>query len=436
MARLTSNHNNVASQRSRRAVLAGGAVGALGTIAFEGLANAPQAQAQTGPPGGTFASGFAPAVVTLSQSGGSVAVDASQGNVFALSLADSGWTIANPTSPVGDGQVIWIRLSQDSTGGRTVSWGSAYNWGATGSTANSAPTLTTTANATDILGFEYDAALSKWCYLGAAFPQGYSSTGSSPATISVVQSAYFPYNTEGMFSGDVTAGNSIVLIPALYTPTTSGTFSTSNPQFGSLGNSVPGTALVQGTSPYVPGAPGWGYTALWLLPNVPGGATYVRVDATYPNTGGPLGMFAYEVAGLGATPQLDPAGGVASAVGFNTTVESGACPAITKAPEIIFGYGHIYGVTLSAPSGAWTTIAGGGFTNFWSGYQIATGPGGTYDWSQAAATSGSWGSAVVAIADPPAQTASQRQLSERERLRNQESENRKRWMAISKRSSG
>lgn len=435
MTRLTSEKDHdAAPQRSRRAMLAGGAAGALGVIGFEALANAPQAQAAS-LTGGTFSSGFAPAVVTLSQSGGSVAVNASLGNVFTLSLTASGWTIAAPTNPVSDGQVIQIRLSQDSTGGRTVSWDPAYTWGATGGTANTAPTLTTTANATDILGFEYDAALSKWCYLGAAFPQGYSSTGSSPTTISVVQSTYFPFTTEGTFASDVTAGNSIILIPALYTAATSGTFSTSNPQFGSLGNSVPGTALVQGTGPYENDF-GWGYTALWLLPNVPGGATYVRVDLSYPNPGGPLGMFAYEVAGLGTTPQLDPAGGVASATGFTASLNSGACPAITEAPEIIFGYGHIYDVTLSAPPGAWTTMVGGGVQNFWSGYQIATGPGGTYDWSQAGASAGSWGAAVVAIADPPGQTASQRQAALRAQVSSQETINRKQWTTITGKSSG
>jgi hypothetical protein len=416
-------------------MLAGGAAGALGVLAFEALVKTPQAQAASGSlPGGTFATGFAPAVVMLSQSGGSVAVNASQGNVFTLALTGSGWEMANPTNPAGDGQVIWIRLSQDSAGGRAVSWGTAYDWGASGGTAGSAPMLTSTANATDILGFAYDAALSLWCYVGAPFPQGYSSTGSSPAGISVVQSAYFPFNIEGTFDNDVAAGNSVVLMPALYTAATSGTFSTSNPQFGSLGNSVPGTALVQGTGPYVSGY-GWGYTAVWLLPDLPGGATYVRVDASIPSPGGPLGMFAYEVAGLGATPQLDPGGGVASAAGFTASLDSGACPAITAAPEIIFGFGHIYDEALSAPRGAWTTMTGGGPEgNFWSGYQIATGPGGTYDWSQAAASAGSWGSAVVAIWSGSGQTASHLQLSERARLRNQESENRKQWTAITSRS--
>jgi hypothetical protein len=386
--------NGAAPQRSRRAMLAGGAAGALGVIGFEALAKAPQAQAQASLTGGEFTSGFAPAAVTLSQSGGSVAVNASQGNVFTLPLTASGWAIANPTSPVGDGQIIWIWLTQDSTGGRTVTWSSAYNWGTVDGAANSAPALSTTPHATDILGFEYDAALSQWCYLGAAFPQGYGGIP-APAAISVVQSVYIPYNTQGNFNNDVTPGNSIVLIPAIFTNATSGTFSTSDPQFGSVGNSVPGTMLVQNTSPYENSAAV--YTAIWLLPNVAGDATLVRLNGSYPSPGEPHGMFAYEIAGLGAAPQLDPAGGVSSATGNSATVASGACPPITQPAEIIFGFGHIYSVNLSAPASAWAAVIGGTDPDFWTGYQITEASGGGYDWSQAAASTGTWGAGVAAI---------------------------------------
>jgi hypothetical protein len=379
-------------------MLAGGAVGALGALGFEELANTPQAQAQAPLTGGVFASGFAPAVVALSQSGGSVAINASQGNVFTLTLTASGWTIANPTEPLGDGQVIKIRLSQDSTGGRTVSWGSAYNWGSVIGTANSAPTLSVSAQGTDILSFEYVAALSQWCYLGAAFPQGYGGLPPS-AIISVVQSAYFPGDVQGNFGNNITEGNSIVLIPALY-GNASGPFSTMNPQFGSLGNSVPGSQLAANTGPFVDGAAV--YTAVWLLPNVPGGATFVRLDFSYPDPGGPHGTVAYEIAGLGAAPQLDPAGGVAVATGSSAPVNSGACPAITQSPEIIFGFGHIYSVSLSAPSSAWTAAIGGSDPDFWTGYQIVNASGGTYDWAQAGTGTASWGAGVTAICPQPA----------------------------------
>lgn len=116
---------------------------------------------------------LAPAVVPLTQSGGSVAVNASLGNVFTLTLTASGWTIANPAQPA-DAQTIWFRLTQDSTGGRSVSWGSAYDFG-----SGSAPGLTATAWKTDIVAFQYIATvvngspLASWAYLAAPVPQGF-----------------------------------------------------------------------------------------------------------------------------------------------------------------------------------------------------------------------------------------------------------------------
>lgn len=379
-------------------MLKGGAAGAVGVLGLEALTSTQRAQAQTSLTGGVFTSGYAPAVVPLSQSGGSVAVDASQGNVFTLSLTASGWTISNPINPVGDGQIIRIRLSQDTTGGRTVSWDTAYNWGSAGGTANKAPALSTTAGATDILGFEYVAALSQWCFTGTAVPQDYIGTA-KPVTISVVQVAYFSFDTQGNFAANVTPGSSIVLIPALYSVASSGTFSTSNPQFGSLGNSVPGIKLLEGTGPYE--GQGEGYTAIWLLPNVAGNATFVRVDPVIPSPGGPHGMFAYEVAGLGTAPQLDPAGGVAMGTGYSASLDSGVCPAITQSAEIVFGFGHIYDPSLSAPASAWTAQMGGGIADFWTGYQVTDLPGTTYEWQQTANGTASWGAGVAAICPQP-----------------------------------
>lgn len=110
--------------------------------------------------GGTMTGWLAPKVSTLTNSGSTVAVDASLGNSFALTLTASTWTISNPTNAV-DGQVIRIRVIQDGTGSRTVAWDTAYDFGTSG-----APTLTTTLNKVDIVAFEYVSSLSKWCYLG------------------------------------------------------------------------------------------------------------------------------------------------------------------------------------------------------------------------------------------------------------------------------
>jgi hypothetical protein len=63
------------------------------------------------------------------------------GNVSSL-------TISNP---VAGGQYVFY-IKQDGTGGRTVSWPATFKWGFGGS----APTLTTTASRTDIIGAIYD----------------------------------------------------------------------------------------------------------------------------------------------------------------------------------------------------------------------------------------------------------------------------------------
>ena len=110
--------------------------------------------------GGTLTGWVAPAAVTLTF-GVSIALDASRGNTFAVTLTASTGTLANPTNPV-DGQTIRARVIQDATGSRTLAYGGAYDFGAAG-----APTLSTAASKVDILGFEYVASLSKWCYLGS-----------------------------------------------------------------------------------------------------------------------------------------------------------------------------------------------------------------------------------------------------------------------------
>lgn len=110
--------------------------------------------------GGTMTGPLIPAVVTLTDAA-TIAVDASKGNDFRVTLGGSR-TLASPSNPA-DGQVIRFQVTQDGAGSRTLSYGSAYDFGTAGS-----PTLTATAAAVDILGFAYNAALGKWCYLGSA----------------------------------------------------------------------------------------------------------------------------------------------------------------------------------------------------------------------------------------------------------------------------
>lgn len=117
--------------------------------------------------GGAFLGEISPAVGTLAQSGGSVAVPAALANAFNLTLTSSGWAIAAPAPPA-DGQVLRFRILQDATGGRTVTWASGtggYDFGTTG-----APVLASAANALTIAAFEYVALTARWRYLGTPPP--------------------------------------------------------------------------------------------------------------------------------------------------------------------------------------------------------------------------------------------------------------------------
>lgn len=103
---------------------------------------------------------LAPSVVALTD-GASIPVNAALGNDFRVTLGGNR-TIANPTNPI-DGQDITFLLTQDGSGSRIVTWGSAYSFGTSG-----APTLTATGGKTDLVGFKYRAAASSWVCIGSA----------------------------------------------------------------------------------------------------------------------------------------------------------------------------------------------------------------------------------------------------------------------------
>lgn len=68
------------------------------------------------------------------------------GQVVSLTIAGNR-TVNAPTN-IQQNALYLLRLSQDATGSRTLSWNAAYKFGGSG-----APTLTTTASKTDILSF-------------------------------------------------------------------------------------------------------------------------------------------------------------------------------------------------------------------------------------------------------------------------------------------
>ena len=89
--------------------------------------------------------------VTVLTSGSTVNTNLADSNNFSLTLATNA-TLANPTNIVA-GQSGAIVITQDATGSRTLAYGS--NWKFAGATA---PTLTTTASAVDVLVYYVESS--------------------------------------------------------------------------------------------------------------------------------------------------------------------------------------------------------------------------------------------------------------------------------------
>ena len=93
-----------------------------------------------------------------------IATDATLGNVFTGVLNQAGHTLSNPTGLVSGGTYMWC-LDQDATGGRTItSYGNKFLWA-----YGIVPTLSTAANAKDIISCVCDAAGNLRCTLVLGF---------------------------------------------------------------------------------------------------------------------------------------------------------------------------------------------------------------------------------------------------------------------------
>lgn len=77
-----------------------------------------------------------------------IATDASLSNTFTVTLGGNR-TLGNPTN-LANGCIYNWRIKQDGTGSRTLAYGSKFKW-----PGGSAPTLTTTASATDFISGQY-----------------------------------------------------------------------------------------------------------------------------------------------------------------------------------------------------------------------------------------------------------------------------------------
>lgn len=91
---------------------------------------------------------YAEALVTEANSGTAYSIDLSAGNVLDLTLTDScTLSIVNPPATGRSGSLTLI-LRQDGTGSRAVTWPSGTQWA-----GGTAPTLSASANAVDVLTF-------------------------------------------------------------------------------------------------------------------------------------------------------------------------------------------------------------------------------------------------------------------------------------------
>ena len=86
---------------------------------------------------------------TALTSGTTVALDVNLGTVFTLTLAHNLGTF-NWTNPATSGYAssFILKVKQDGTGSRTISWPAAVDWA-----AGTAPTISTGANAVDLFAF-------------------------------------------------------------------------------------------------------------------------------------------------------------------------------------------------------------------------------------------------------------------------------------------
>jgi len=139
-------------------VAAVAAAGAAGAVLTEAVA-APARAATTVEQGA-----LSPAVVALADAP-TIAVDASAGNDFRVTLAASR-AMGAPSNPV-NGQQIIFQITQGSAGSATLTWPNGYEF----STRMPTPTLSTSPGQTDLLGFIYNAVKGTW--LLAAFVYGF-----------------------------------------------------------------------------------------------------------------------------------------------------------------------------------------------------------------------------------------------------------------------
>lgn len=303
---------------------------------------------------------LAPAVVVLTDAG-TIAVDASQGNDFRVTIAGNR-TLGNPANPT-DGQKAVFHVTQGAGGGFTLAYGSGYEF----STGLPQPTLSNTAGDTDLLAFVYNAQKGKW--LLAAFVAGFSTTTVTPpkGTFRLFPSTNGP-SSPISYGGPFMAG-------VLFEVTTGGIWfdgywwwvcpsgqSTATQQFalwavyngGSGAALVPNSAVTSGTL----AAGQWNYVPLPSPIPLAMGTCYnacTGFSGSFPNTNGQFGSGGAYGAGIVHGPLS----------GFSD--QSGSLPAPYNMSQGVFG------VSGTDPT-AHMPANGSNSANFWMDLQVDTNP--------------------------------------------------------------
>lgn len=148
---------------SRRKIFKGAVGVAVGGAVLAEITASPAsaaAQATTVAPGAV-----APTVVQLTDAA-TIAVDASLGNDFRVTIAGNR-TMGTPANPANGEQIVF-QITQGSGAPYTITWASGYEFSA----GLPQPALSSTAGQTDLLGFVYNATTGTW--LLTAFLNGFS----------------------------------------------------------------------------------------------------------------------------------------------------------------------------------------------------------------------------------------------------------------------
>lgn len=100
-----------------------------------------------------FKKGAATTPYAIGNSSTAFTVNFNNSNVQTVTMtgnvASGGWTLSNPQ----DGQTLNLFITQDGTGGRTLGWPTSFKW-----SGGAAGTITSTANAVDLLVITYRSA--------------------------------------------------------------------------------------------------------------------------------------------------------------------------------------------------------------------------------------------------------------------------------------